>query len=86
MAILKGQHGHRGQDCRSQLHLDNMFTYEESVLSFADEAGNLTHADASKLLADHGQTMEDFYADNHGVSWLHLDARNAEALLAWLGY
>jgi hypothetical protein len=30
--------------------------------------------------------MEDVYADNNGVSWVALDARNAEALLAWLGY
>jgi hypothetical protein len=61
-------------------------TYSESVLDFADHVGNLSHGDAAKLLADHGQTMDDVYADNHGVSWLHLDARNAEALLAWLGY
>jgi hypothetical protein len=27
-----------------------MFTYEESVLSYADMAGNLTYADAAKLL------------------------------------
>jgi hypothetical protein len=63
-----------------------MFTYEESVLSYADMAGNLTHADAAQLLGDHGFTLADTYADNHGVSWVHLDARNAEALLAWLGY
>jgi hypothetical protein len=61
-------------------------TYEESVLDFADMAGNLSHGDASKLLADHGFTLDDVYADNHDVSWCHLDARNAEALLAWLGY
>ena len=63
-----------------------MSTYEESVLSYADMAGNLTHADAAQLLGDHGFTLADTYADNHGVSWVHLDARNAEALLAWLGY
>ena len=63
-----------------------MFTYEESVLSYADMAGNLTHADAAQLLGDHGFTLADTYADNHGVSWFALDQRNAEALLAWLGY
>lgn len=63
-----------------------MFTYEESVLSYADMAGNLTHADAAQLLGDHGFSMDDVYDDNHDVSWVHLDARNAEALLAWLGY
>ena len=63
-----------------------MFTYEDSVLSAADEDGNLTHNDATRLLTDHGFTMEDVYADNNGVSWVALDARNAEALLAWLGY
>lgn len=69
------------------LHIDNMFTtYSESVLDFADHDGNLSHGDAAKLLADHGCCLDDVYADNHGVSWLHLDARNAEALLAWLGY
>lgn len=60
--------------------------FEDSVLDHADHAGNLSHGDASKLLADHGFTIDDLYADNHGVSWMHLDARNAEALLAWLGY
>ena len=63
-----------------------MFSYEESVLSYADMAGNLTHADAAKLLGDHGFSIDDIYAENNGVSWQHLDARNAEALLAWLGY
>lgn len=67
-------------------HLDNMFTFEESVLSYADGDGNLTSADAVQLLDEHGFTLNDLYADNHGVSWAHLDARNAEALLAWLGY
>ena len=70
-----------------------MFTYEESVLfytawvrSYADMAGNLTHADAAQLLGEHGFTVDDIYADNHDISRCHLDARNAEALLAWLGY
>ena len=61
-------------------------TYEDQVLDHADQDGNLSHGDASRLLADHGFTLDDIYADNHGVSWCHLDARNAEALLAWLGY
>ena len=61
-------------------------SYEDSVQACADEHGNLTSGDASKLLAEHGFSMDDVYADNHGVSWAHLDARNAEALLAWLGY
>lgn len=68
-------------------HLDTMYaTYEDQVLDHADQDGNLSHGDASRLLADHGFTLADIYADNHGVSWCHLDARNAEALLAWLGY
>ena len=61
-------------------------TFEDSVIDAADDDGNLSHADASKLLAEHGFSLEDVYADNHGVSWCHLDERNAEALLAWLGY
>ena len=62
------------------------FTYEDSVLDAADDDGNLNRTDAVKLLAEHGFTLDDIYADNHGVSWVALDARNAEALLAWLGY
>ena len=61
-------------------------TYEESVLDPADRNGNLSHGDAEALLAEHGFTLDDIYANSHGVSWCHLDERNAEALLAWLGY
>jgi len=56
------------------------------VLDHADQDGNLSRADAVQLLGEHGFTLDDLYEDNHGVSWCHLDARNAEALLAWLGY
>jgi hypothetical protein len=64
-----------------------MFTsYEDSVLDCADDDGNLTPGDAVRLLADHGFTLDDMYDDNHGVSWVALDALNAEALLSWLGY
>lgn len=61
-------------------------TYKESVLDHADHHGNLSYADAAKLLHDHGFSLGDLYEDSHGVSWAHLDERNAEALLAWLGY
>jgi hypothetical protein len=61
-------------------------SYEESVIDHADDDGNLTHNDATRLLSDHGFTLDDLYADNNGVSWVALDARNAQALLAWLGY
>jgi hypothetical protein len=61
-------------------------TYEDSVLEAADHDGNLSTADAVKLLKEHGATLDDLYEDSHGVSWAALDARNAEALLAWLGY
>jgi hypothetical protein len=60
--------------------------YEDSVLDAADDDGNLSINDAKKLLKEHGATLEDIYEDNHGVSWVALDAKNAEALLAWLGY
>lgn len=60
--------------------------YEDSVLDAADDDGNLSINDAKKLLKEHGATLEDIYEDSHGVSWVALDARNAEALLAWLGY
>jgi hypothetical protein len=63
------------------------FSYEDSVLAAADpDTGNLSHADTKRLLAEHGFTLDDVYADNHSVSWVALDERNAEALLAWLGY
>ena len=61
-------------------------TYEDSVLDHADEDGNLSRGDAVKLLADHGFCLDDIYEDSHGVSSVALDARNADALLAWLGY
>jgi hypothetical protein len=61
-------------------------TYSESVLDYADHLGNLSRADASRLLADHSFTWADVYADHHGVSWAHLEDRSASALLAWLGY
>ena len=63
-----------------------LFSYEDSVLDAADDDGNLSRADAAQLLAEHGFTLDDLYADSHGVSWVGLDARNAQALLAWLGY
>jgi hypothetical protein len=63
-----------------------LYTYEDSVIDAADDAGRLSHADAERLLKEHGFTLDDVYEDNHGVSWVALDERNAEALLAWLGY
>ena len=60
--------------------------YEESVLAACDDNGNLSRTDAARLLDDHGFTLQDLEEDNHEVSWVALDARNGEALLAWLGY
>ena len=60
--------------------------YEQSVLDAADELGNLSYADAKKLLAEHDETIEATYEDNHSVCPILLDERNAEALLNWLGY
>ena len=61
-------------------------SFEESVLDHADHHGNLSRGDAVCLLSEHGFSLEDLYADNHGVSWVFLDQFNAQALLAWLGY
>ncbi len=61
-------------------------TYEESVLEAANDEGNLSYANAQRLLGEHSQTLEDIYADNNGVDPVALDARNAQALLHWLGY
>jgi hypothetical protein len=61
-------------------------TFEDSVIGAADDNGNLSYADARKLLAEHGEEFDAIYQDNRGVSWVALDERNAEAILAWLGY
>jgi hypothetical protein len=62
-------------------------SYHDSVLAAADpETGNLSAADATALLSNHGFTWEDVHACNNGISWSHLEDCNAEALLAWLGY
>jgi len=60
--------------------------YEDSVLGAADNDGNLTFKQATRLLADHGFTLADVYEDDHGVDPVWLDQRNAQALLFWLGY
>jgi hypothetical protein len=62
------------------------FSYEDSVLDAANDAGNLSLADTRKLLSEHGFTLDDVYADPHGVDPVALDEFNAEALLHWLGY
>ena len=64
----------------------DFFSFEDSVLAACDGNGNLSRTDASRLLDDHGFTLQDLEEDNHQVSWCHLAARNGEALLAWLGY
>jgi hypothetical protein len=61
-------------------------SYEDSVLDAADDAGNLSLADTRKLLSEHGFTLDDVYADSHGVDPVALDERNAESILHWLGY
>lgn len=61
-------------------------TYEDSVLDYADENGNLTYKVANQLLREHGFTHDDVYEDRHGVDPVALDAHNAQALLYWLGY
>ncbi len=64
-----------------------MFTcFEDSVIASSDENDNLSAKDAARLLAEHGFTMDDVYAEPGEISHYSLDARNAHALLAWLGY
>ena len=63
-----------------------MFTYSDSVLDACDQEGNLSAGDAAALFQAHSSNFDEIYADNHGISWAALDARNGEALLAWLGY
>jgi hypothetical protein len=61
-------------------------TYEDSVLAAANDDGTLSLADCVKLLDDHGCTMDDVYSDSQGIDPVALDARDAEAILNWLGY
>ena len=64
-----------------------MFTcFEDSVIASSDENDNLSAKDAARLLAEHGFTMDDVYAEPGEISHFSLDARNCHALLAWLGY
>jgi len=64
-----------------------MFTcFEDSVIASSDENDNLSAKDAARLLAEHGFTMDDVYAEPGEISHFSLDARNAHAILAWLGY
>ena len=51
--------------------------FEDSVLDHADHNGNLSTADAHQLLKEHGCSLSDMDDASE---------RNAEALLAWLGY
>jgi hypothetical protein len=61
--------------------------YEDSVIAAADEHGNLSYPDACRLLADHGVTWADLYEDPFALSqWPKVQAKNAETLLACLGY
>lgn len=56
-------------------------TYEESVLEAADDSGNLTGADAARLVEDHGLLPSAAVAELGATGWL-----SAETLLEWLGY
>lgn len=75
-----------GKDPATTTRAMTCCTFEDSVLDAADDNGCLSRADAVKLLAEHGFTLDDIYEDSHDVSWVALDERNAEALLAWLGH
>lgn len=62
-------------------------SYRDSVLAAADEHGNLSYADATKLLTDHGTSWAELYDSSLGcVMWPKLQACKAEALLTVLGY
>ena len=57
-----------------------MYTFEESVLDAADDAGYLTDSDAKRLLRAHNVSAID--------AWLDLgdSATDASKLLEYLGY
>ena len=55
-------------------------TYCMSVLSYADRNGNLTKAEVSQLLREHGTDSISLYIDGYD------GGHNAVNLLTWLGY
>ena len=57
------------------------FSYEDSVLEYADDDGNLSLEDTKRLLSDHGVTLAEFYEFSGYIASL-----NADDLLAFLGY
>ena len=62
-------------------------SYEDSVLAAADEHGNLSYADATRLLKDHGTDWAKAYDDVFGFThWPRMQACHAETLLEFLGY
>jgi len=58
----------------------NMYTYEESVLEAADDAGFLTSKDAKRILKAHNIPAIDAWID------LGDSATDASKLLEYLGY
>ena len=56
------------------------FSYEDSVLDAADDAGKLTSADAHRLCTDHGCQLAAYAIETGDLS------NDAEGLLEWLGY
>ena len=65
-------------DVSTQGH--NMYTYEESVLDAADDAGFLTSKDAKRILKAHNIPAIDAWID------LGDSATDASKLLEYLGY
>lgn len=61
-------------------------TFEESVLDAADNNGNLTERNASRLLKLHGFSLKDAAEDAHGEPVTKLAQHHAQTLLNWLGY
>ena len=58
-----------------------MITFEDSVLRYADEYGNLSLKIAKQLFEEHGSD----YWDAHFNEGMPITL-NAEKLLSWLGY
>ena len=79
----------RGLDCASWLskapeepYRFDCDPYCQSVMDHADHQGNLSEADAEKLLADHNNSLTQ--ALREGLAWDQ--HRSAKALLIHLGY
>ena len=75
------------QTTHTHNHAMTYESFEQSVLDHADEHGNLTYSEATRLLKMHKTTWEEAYNDVFGFThWPRMQACHAQTLLEFLGY